>query len=93
MAKRVRQEPTSIELTIKIDLHEHWTEREIREDILPPQTFAALADELATAIVQRIHAQDVARITVAEPARRNFAHTFQPARPVLTPRRARRRVA
>jgi hypothetical protein len=93
MAKRARQKPTSIELTVRVDLHDHWKEREIREDILPPQTFAALADELATTILQRILPTDVQRITIGEPARRNFAHTFDPVRPVLTHRRASRKTA
>jgi hypothetical protein len=76
MAKRARQEPTSIELTVRVDLHEHWTEREIREDILPPHVFDALASALSKAVLQSIHANDVQAISVGEPARRNFYNVF-----------------
>lgn len=76
MAKRVRQEPTSIELTVRVDLHAHWDEREIREDILPPYAFDALASALSKTVLQSIHANDVQAITVAEPARRNLARVF-----------------
>ena len=86
MAKRARRAPTNITLTVRVDLHGYWAEREIREDVLPPRAFAALADELATTILQSIHPNDVRRISIAEPARRNFAHTFDPIRPVLTTR-------
>ena len=80
MATRARREPTKIELTVRVDLHEHWKEREIRENILPPHAFDALASQLATTVLQTIHANNVDRITVGEAARRNFAHTFQPIR-------------
>ena len=73
---RARQEPTNITVTVSIDLQDHWTEREIREDIVPPRVFAALARDLAQAVEQRIHPYDVACITVGEPGRRNFAHVF-----------------
>ena len=78
MAKHARREPTNITLSISVDLHEHWEEREIRDEILPPYVFAALAEDLAEAVRERIHAYDVECITVGEPARRNFAHTFHP---------------
>ena len=71
MAKRARREPTSIVLTVRVDLHEHWTEREIREEVLPPRVFDALAEVLAAAIAGNV--ADVEAVTVGEPARRNFA--------------------
>ena len=62
-----------------MDLHEHYDEGYVREEILPPHCFDALAQDFAQAVLERIHESDVENITVGEPGRRNFARVFATA--------------
>ena len=70
MAKRTRQKPMNVTLTVRIDLnHDQYDERWVRDELLPPRAFDALALALTKAVLRSIHVTDVQRISVGEPAR------------------------